>query len=79
MGVDVRVPVGLMFAVMGALIAGYGLTADHAIYARSLGININAIWGSVMLVTGAILLALSRRPAKRDTRTVDREPEHTRL
>ena len=31
MGLDVRVPVGLMFAIMGALLAGYGLFGDHTI------------------------------------------------
>jgi hypothetical protein len=61
MGLDVRLPVGLMFVVMGALLAGYGLFADPAIYARSLGINVNLIWGGVMLATGGILLALSAR------------------
>ena len=64
MGLDVRIPVGLMFAIMGILLVAYGLAGDHAIYARSLGININAIWGSVMLATGAILLALSRGRAR---------------
>ena len=63
MGLDVRVPVGLMLGIMGALLLGYGLLGDHSIYARSLGLNINAIWGSVLLVVAAILLILaSRRP-----------------
>jgi hypothetical protein len=61
MRLDVRVPVGLMLAAMGALIAGYGLFGDQAIYARSLGINVNAIWGSVLLGVSAVLLLLARR------------------
>jgi hypothetical protein len=60
MGLDVRVPVGLMLAIMGVLLVGYGLAGDHSIYARSLGININAIWGGVLLATGVVLLVLSR-------------------
>jgi hypothetical protein len=60
MGLDVRVPVGLMFAVIGALLTGYGFVGDQTIYARSLGININEIWGSVLLATGVILLVVSR-------------------
>jgi hypothetical protein len=59
MKLDVRVPVGLMLALMGALLAVYGLAGDPAIYARSLGININLVWGSVLLAIGAVLLALS--------------------
>ena len=49
------VPVGLMFAIMGVLLVGYGVFGDHAIYARSLDINVNVIWGSVLFVTGALL------------------------
>ena len=61
MGLDVRLPVGLMLAAMGALLVGYGLFGDQTIYARSLGINVNAIWGGALLVVGAILLALAAR------------------
>jgi hypothetical protein len=63
MGLDVRVPVGLMLGIMGTLLLAYGLLGDHSIYARSLGLNINAIWGSVLVVVAAVLLILaSRRP-----------------
>jgi len=65
MGLDVRVPIGLMLATMGALLTAYGVFGDQAIYARSLGINVNAIWGGVLLATGAVLLALARRAARR--------------
>ena len=61
MQLDVRIPVGLMLAAMGALLAGYGVLGDHAIYARSLGINVNAVWGSVLFGAGAVMLALARR------------------
>ena len=65
MGLDVRIPVGLMFVVMGVLLAGYGLVGDQSVYTRSLGINVNAIWGAVMLATGAVVLALSRVALRR--------------
>jgi hypothetical protein len=61
MGLDVRLPVGLMFTIMGALLVVYGVFGDHTIYARSLDINVNVIWGSVLLVTGAIFLVLAAR------------------
>ena len=41
-----------------------GALSDPAIYQRSLGININLEWGIVMLVFGAIMLALGRRGTK---------------
>ena len=61
---DIRVPIGLMFALMGALLAGYGLLGRHDIYVKSLGLNINLIWGCVLLVLGAVLLVLGTRPGR---------------
>jgi hypothetical protein len=65
MRLDVRVPVGLMFATMGVLLAGYGIAGDRSIYARSLGININLVWGLVLIATAICLLALSARKRTR--------------
>jgi multisubunit Na+/H+ antiporter MnhG subunit len=64
MPLDIRVPIGLMFVLMGALLAGYGLFGSHDIYARSLGLNINLIWGSVLVVLGAFLIVLGTRPGR---------------
>jgi hypothetical protein len=61
MHLDVRLPLGLMLAVMGALLAGYGALGDRSIYARSLGINVNLVWGGVLIAVAAILLALAWR------------------
>jgi hypothetical protein len=60
---DVRIPIGGLFSVLGSLIAGYGLAtaSDHQQYARSLAININLWWGIVMIVFGLSLLGLARR------------------
>jgi hypothetical protein len=60
MGLDVRVPVGLMFATMGALLVAYGVFGDQSIYGRSLGININLTWGLVTLAFGGTMLALAK-------------------
>ena len=69
MQLDVRVPLGLMLAVIGVLLAGYGLVGDASIYARSLGINVNLIWGSVLIVVAAILLMLAMRKAEHHDRS----------
>ena len=63
MGLDIRLPLGLLFVIIGLLLSGFGAFSDHAIYARSLGINVNLWWGLVMLVTGITLLKLSTRRA----------------
>jgi high-affinity Fe2+/Pb2+ permease len=54
MGLDIRWPIGLMFTLIGALLAGYGVY-NHA-ESFSLGININLIWGAVLLVFGVLML-----------------------
>lgn len=67
MGLDIRIPIGLMFTIFGLLIGGYGaLSRGSEIYERhSLGININLWWGLVMLLFGGVMLWLGRRGARR--------------
>lgn len=64
---DLRVPIGGLFAVLGVMLAGYGLltAGDTAMYAKSGGLNINVIWGVVMLVTGVLFLLAARRDSRR--------------
>jgi len=64
--VDIRIPIGLMFSVLGVLITGYGLftISDTAMYQKSLGINVNIIMGVLMLVFGLVMLWFSRRKKK---------------
>jgi hypothetical protein len=61
MPLDIRVPIGLMMGLMGLMLVGYGLFGPHEIYARSLGININLLWGSVLLLFAAVMLVLGLR------------------
>ena len=61
MGLDLRLPMGALFTALGLVLVIYGATSDPAIYARSLGINVNLIWGCVLLVFGLAMLAASRR------------------
>jgi hypothetical protein len=58
---DIRMPIGLLFLILGAALALFGLVSGPEIYrAHSLGININLIWGVVMAVFGGVVLALTR-------------------
>ena len=61
MRLDIRLPIGLLFAILGALLVAYGLVSDASIYRRSLGININLWWGLALLAFGALMLVLGRR------------------
>lgn len=54
MGLDIRWPIGLMFTLIGVLLSGFGLI--HHTQSVSLGININLIWGVVLLVFGVLML-----------------------
>ena len=64
MGLDIRLPIGFLFTIFGVLLIAFGAVSDKAIYARSLGININLEWGVVMLLFGALMLFLGRRGTK---------------
>ncbi len=64
MQLDVRLPIGLMFTIFGALLVVFGLTSDPAIYQRSLGVNINLRWGLALLVFGLAMLGLAWRAAR---------------
>jgi hypothetical protein len=64
MGLDIRLPIGLMFTIFGILLVVFGLVGDPTIYQRSLGINVNFWWGLVMLVFGLLMLLLGRRGAR---------------
>jgi multisubunit Na+/H+ antiporter MnhG subunit len=58
---DVRVPIGVMFAIIGMIVALFGLVSDKDIYSRSLNVNINLWWGLVMLAFGSFMLIMARR------------------
>ena len=55
MGLDIRTPIGMMFTLIGVLLAGYGLFGDKSVYAHSLGWNVNLLWGVVLVAFGGIM------------------------
>jgi hypothetical protein len=63
---DLRLPIGALFTVLGLILAGYGLATngDAALYAPSAGVNVNLAWGTVMLVFGIIFLVMARRATR---------------
>lgn len=58
MGLDIRLPIGLMFSLLGLLLTGYGVANRAGSITRIDGqeININLIWGIVLLVFGVLML-----------------------
>jgi hypothetical protein len=65
MGLDIRVPLGALFTLLGALLAGFGLLGDKSIYSQTLGINVNLDWGIVLLIFGILMLLLGLRGQSR--------------
>ena len=65
MGLDLRLPIGALFSALALVLIVYGLVSDPAIYARSLGFNVNLGWGCVLLVFGLAMLAASQRRPKK--------------
>lgn len=64
--VDIRIPIGLMFSILGVLITVFGFVtiSDGDMYQKSLGINVNIIMGILMLVFGLIMLYFSWKKKK---------------
>lgn len=61
---DLRVPVSLLFILLGAILAIHGLLQPDDFAAVRLGLRVNLIWGMVMCLFGVILGAavlISRR------------------
>lgn len=65
-GLDLRLPIGALFTVLGVVVAGHGLATrgDVARYAPSGSVNINLWWGLVMLLFGVAMLVASRTRAR---------------
>lgn len=66
---DLKLPIGWLLSAYGVLLTVYGLLSDKAMYAISLGINLNLVWGILMLAVGcAFLLAafVKRNGKKKD-------------
>jgi hypothetical protein len=57
---DLKTPIGWMFTVYGGLLVLYGALGDPAQYSRSLEINVNAVWGIVLLTFGVLMLNIGR-------------------
>ena len=53
MGLDLRLPIGALFFIIGLLLAGYGFV--------STGVEIDKWWGLVMALFGIVMLTLARR------------------
>lgn len=62
MNFDLRFPIGLMFGFYGLVLVIYGIVTNGSeVYQRSLGLNVNLIWGTVLFVFGLVMFVLAAR------------------
>lgn len=62
---DLRLPIGLIFTLYGAILSLYGWFGNAAQYQRSLGINVNRNWGLLLLAFGILMLFLAMRSGRK--------------
>lgn len=81
MGFDLRFFVGLLFTLIGIVLTafGYATNGNAAMYARSLGINVNLWWGLTLLVLGQIIFQIGRRAQLRMTEPKPAKPDAKKL
>lgn len=58
---DLKLPLGALLSFYGLIMVFYGLFSGKEIYEKSLGINVNLLWGGLVLIVGALLLLSSLR------------------
>jgi hypothetical protein len=56
MNLDLRLPLGLLFALLGVVLVVQGL----AVGTRVLGLNVNLVWGAAMVAFGGMSVYLGR-------------------
>lgn len=65
MGLDIRMPIGIIFSIYGVILIIYGAMANASIFQeKSLGINIDLWWGLAMLAFGLFMGALAYRASR---------------
>ena len=74
MGIDIRLPLGGLFLLLGAILLVYGAVSDPSLYQQSLGINVNLHWGYVLFGFGGVMFGLSRRGARDRVRAESTTP-----
>jgi membrane-bound ClpP family serine protease len=76
MGIDIRIPIGGMFTIIGLILVVFGLTSwgDPIYHEHSLGVNVNLWWGLAMTLFGLAMLYFGLRAAPPGGRNKQAEP-----
>ncbi len=71
MQLDIRLPIGMLFSILGGILVVFGAVSNSDIYHKSMGININLWWGLVMLIFGLLMFFYGLRATRRNAATPD--------
>ena len=66
MGLDIRWPIGFIFTIYGAILVIFGLANNPGVFERSVGMNIDLVWGGVMLLFGLFMGGLALRASRQN-------------
>jgi hypothetical protein len=53
---DLKIPLGSLLGFYGLLLLLYGIFGPSDIYSKSFQIDVNAIWGALMMVIASVFL-----------------------
>ncbi len=72
MGLDIKIPIGMLFSILGLLLTIYGAaTNGEAMYHRSLDVNINLWTGLFMLAFGLFMLLLAWLDKRKENKSTE--------
>jgi len=74
MQLDIRLPIGLMFTVLGLLLVFVGAFLRP----NDQAVNVDLWWGAVMLIFGVVMFVLGRRGTA-TARLAEESPEGQRI
>ena len=62
---DLKIPLGGLLGFYGILLLVYGVFGPSNIYTKSAGLDVNAIWGVLMIVISSVFLVSAFRGKKK--------------
>lgn len=67
MQLDIRYPIGLLFVIVGVILAACGLTRPEPSSGHELSTNVDLFWGIIQIVFGAVMLAFARMGSRKNS------------
>ncbi len=72
--IDLRLPIGIFFLLVGLLMAGYGVVSPNDIPHIGMKINGNLDWGIVLTIFGLLMTIFGWRGQRRPPERKNQQP-----